>query len=437
MTINTDSAVIVIGENNPLISVCGKPILLHHLKRCHSSGIKNIFILGHFTQEVLEYLHSNNEFYNTHILQDQAGNPWSTIKNMTEEQNVIMISCEHLTDINSFQKCLNMHPSDDEVLMIGDANPEEISTARPRILLTKFGQPIDILDRARGEAVWLGLAFVGPKVLENLANRKGGIHNQTLRQANIIAQNGNAKLMKFHPTFWERIDSQYLGNHVSKEILFSLSSKRNFLDMMESGISNTFTSLLNYDAKYRNLTLVISSIISLIGGFLVIQENKITGAMGLFICLLGMLISRTTKEIQQLNYTQSHLLTDPSLIAARCSIVGAIASIYFQTQSFYSIIAILMVFAVSFVEIQKNIIQIHLETPILHYHQTVSWRKYLLIILNLHKIWYLYLIFYAFNSFSYFCVFIIEIYFFYIILILQLTERKKDSSNPSTFENNL
>ena len=104
MTINTDSAVLLIGENNPLISVCGKPLLLHHLKRCQSSGIKNIFIVGHFTQEVLHYLHSHQEFEDVHILPDQGGNPWATIKEITENQNIIIISCEHLTDINSFQK---------------------------------------------------------------------------------------------------------------------------------------------------------------------------------------------------------------------------------------------------------------------------------------------------------------------------------------------
>ena len=151
------TAVIILGEYNPLITVCGEPIITRHILRCKTFGIEKIFILGHFTPEVLEYLMFTHSTTDQSIVFQYSESPWQTVYNDRVGDNALIISCEHFTDIHFLEDILKLKPDPDSALMIGDTDATEISTVRPRILLTKLGRPVDLIERAKGEAVWMGI----------------------------------------------------------------------------------------------------------------------------------------------------------------------------------------------------------------------------------------------------------------------------------------
>ena len=434
----TQTAVILIGEFNPLISVCGEPIITRQILRCKSFGIEKIFILGHFTPEVLDYLKLTHTTYDQSIVFQYTDNPWQTVYYEKMGESVLMISCEHFTDIQLLENTLTLKPEPDDVLMIGYADPVEISTARPRILLTKAGRPVDLLERAKGEAVWMGLTLVGQNVTHHLSQRKGEISPITIKQANMISQYCNCKLIKSKALFWDRIDSSQIGSDMSQEVLFHSNSKQNFFGIWESGISQLITRALDYSKSAILPLYIILLCLSLFGGWLISNGSQKLVVTGLVLTLIGLLLGRTIQEISEMHLVSKNKMTGSQIIAARASALGifggcfyyAPSTIFLNADKKMAALAILMLFVVSFVEASKYTVFNKLEHAPQKYSNANKWHRISLQVLNLHWIWYCYPIFFAFNLFiEYFSLFIIEIYFCYLIILLQLP--KQISTTPS------
>ena len=434
----TQTAVILIGEYNPLITVCGEPIITRQILRCKSFGIIKIFIFGHFTPEVLDYLKLTHTTSNQSIIFEYTENPWQTVNQEKMGDNVLIISCEHFTDIQLFQNSLFIFPEPDDILMIGDIDPKGISTVRPRILLTKAGKPVDLLERAKGEAVWMGLALIGKNVISHLSQRKGEISSLTIKQANMISLHGNSKLIKSKSLFWDRIDSSLIGSHMSQEVLFNSNSNQGFICVWESGISQLITSSLDYNKKMILPIYILLIGISLYGGFLISKVTLGYTFLGLCLTLLGLLLGRTIQEISEMHHISKNKMTGSQIIAARGSVLGIFCGFLYHAPASFSVnldkklifLAIVMLFVVSLVEASKYTVSNLLEHAPEKYINARKWHKVFLQFLNLHWIWYCYPIFFAFNLFeNYFSLFIIEIYFCYLIFLLQLPKQKREFNN--------
>jgi len=427
------SAVILLGEYNPLINVCGEPIITRQILRCQTIGIKKIFILGHFTPEVLDYLKLNHTTPDQSIIFQYTESPWQKVYSDKIGEDVLVISCEHFTDIEFFKNSALNIPEKDSVLMIGDANPTDISTARPRILLTKSGQPIEILERGKGEAVWMGLAILGEKCIMQLAHRKGEISQITFKQTSMISQYGNSRLIKATPLFWDRIDSSLIGSEISQEVLYHSNTNRNFMDIWESGISQAITKFCNFNKSAILPIYILLFLSSGIGGWLLNFRSMGYGLLGLCLTLLGLLLGRTIQEISEMHYIQKIKMTGSQIVAARVSALGIFTGLLQQSSAsdFQNVdnkltfLAIAMLFVVSYVEASKYMVTNKLEQAPVKYELASKWLKNTLHILNLHWIWYTFPVLYAFNLFpEYFSLLIIEIYFLYLISLLQLPTQK-------------
>lgn len=432
--ISIKTAVILLGEYNPLITVCGEPIITRQILRCKTFGIEKIFILGHFTPEVLDYLKFTHSTDDHSIVFQYTQNPWLTVYQEKIGNNAIIISCEHFTDIQFLGKILEQQPEADEALMIGDSGASEISTVRPRILLTKIGRPVDLIERAKGEAVWMGLTLVGESILYHLSKRKGEISPITIKQANMISQYGNTKLFIAKALFWDRIDSSLIGSDISQEVLFQSNTKRNFIGLWESGISHVITNLLNFNRGAIIPIYIIIISFSLYGGWLLTEGSQWYAFFGLCLTLIGLILGRTIQEINDMHIVTNQHMTGSQIIAARISALGIFCGFFFHStaSSFSSFdkkltfLAIMMLFVVSFVEASKYTVTNKLEQAPEKYVNASKKHKILLQIFNLHWIWYCYPIFFAFELFrEYFSLFIIEIYFCYLIILLQLPKQIK------------
>lgn len=427
------SAVILLGEYNPLIYVCGEPIITRQILRCQTIGIRKIFILGHFTPEVLDYLKLNHSTTDQSIIFQYTENPWQTVATEIVGENILIISCEHFTDIDFFKNSVLNVPEKDSVLMVGGSDPTDISTARPRILLTKAGLPIEILERGKGEAVWMGLAILGEKCLLQLAQRKGEISQITFKQSSMISQYGNTRLIKAKPLFWDRIDSSLIGSEISQEVLYYSNTNRNFMDIWECGISQVLTNFFNFNKSAVLPIYILLFLSSAIGGWLLNFRSIGYGFLGLCLTLLGLLLGRSIQEISEMHLIQKIKMTGSQIIAARVSALGIFTGLLQQSNAgdFQNVdnkltfLAIAMLFIVSYVEASKYTVTNKLEQAPVKYELAPKWLKNTLHILNLHWIWYCYPVFFAFNLFTeYFSLLIIEIYFLYLISLLQLPTQK-------------
>lgn len=437
------TAVILLGEYNPLITVCGEPIITRHILRCKTFGIEKIFILGHFTPEVLEYLMFTHSTTDQSIVFQYSESPWLTVYNERIGDNALIISCEHFTDIQFLEDILKLKPDPDNALMIGDTDATEISTVRPRILLTKLGRPVDLIERAKGEAVWMGLTLVGQNILYQLSQRKGEISPITIKQANMISQYGNCKLVKAKAKFWDRIDSSLIGSDISQEVLYYSNSKRNFIGLWESGISHVITNMLNFNRNAIIPIYICLIIFSFYGGWLLSEGTEWFAFFGLLLTLAGLLLGRTIQEINDMHLVSTNKMTGSQIIAARVSALGIFCGFFHHAPAIHfsnieqklTFFAILMLFVVSIVEASKYTVSNKLEQAPEKYHNAGKKHKILLQIFNLHWIWYCYPIFFAFNLFvNYFSLFIIEIYFCYLIILLQLPKQKSAPQNNQTDE---
>lgn len=443
----TKTAVILLGEYNPLIAVCGEPIITRQILRCKTFGISKIFILGHFTPEVLEYLKFAHSTTDQSIVFQYAENPWLTVYDEKVGDNAIFISCEHFTDIQFLENTLKLPVDAGSVLMIGDSDATEISTVRPRILLTKWGRPVDLIERAKGEAVWMGLALAGQNILFQLSQRKGEISPITIKQANMISQYGNCQLVIAKALFWDRIDSSLIGCDISQDVLYHSNSNRNFIGLWESGISHVFTNLLNFNKGAIIPIYILLVCFSLVGGWLLSEGTKWYTFFGLSLTLLGLLLGRTIQEINDMHIISKNKMTGSQIIAARTSALGVFCGFFYHvpTNNFSSdykklvFLAISMLFVVSFVEASKFTVSNKLELAPEKYFNAGKRLKVLLQVCNLHWIWYSYPLFIMVNleqiQFAkYFSFFIIEIYFCYLVFLLQLPKQKSVINENQTDE---
>lgn len=424
------TAVILVGEYNPLIEVCGSAILTRQILRCYSLGIEQVYVFGHLSPTTLDYLRQAHAAGPLKVIFEFAENPWVRVSNENKGKEILVISCEHLTDIHLLKEAISYQTGNLDVLMFGEPKPTEISTVRPRILLSQQGTPLDLLDRAKSEAVWMGLAILHMDVLALLAQRKGEISHITLKQAGMLVQYGTPKLIKIDALFWDRIEASRIGANISQEILFYSNQTRSPFGIWESGISHVITNVFNYSASSIFPLYLLLVILSLWGGWYLSTLDPFKGLIGLVFTLMALLVGRSIQEIQSLNSLKQANFISSQILAIRLSALAIFCGLYYTDHStitfkfdrkMLNLLAMILIVIVSLGEITKHKIFCLLELSPLKYENAKRWQKYFLNVLNLHWLWYLYPIFYAFNLFqTYFSLFIIEMYFLYLIFLLQL-----------------